>query len=58
MCGAKGARILTEINRLTQHNPPQNGEIAAPLSPLVTPARDPSSGSPPFLPAVLFLDGF
>ena len=39
MYGAKGARILTEINRLPQLNPPLNGEIAAPFSPLVTAMR-------------------
>ena len=28
MCGAEGARILTEINRLTQLIPPLNREIS------------------------------
>jgi len=37
----KGARILTEINRLTQLNPPASGEIAAlPAGNLHSPASE------------------
>lgn len=53
----KGARILTEINRLTQLIPQPNCEIAAGTSPpvcrktLLSERSEP--GSPPILPAVL-----
>jgi len=47
ICGAKGARILTEINRLTQLASPPNDENEAKFSPLVTATtcfRDPNPG--------------
>ena len=36
ICGAEGARILTEINRLTQRDFSLNGEYRSPLPTLVT----------------------
>ena len=40
MYGAKGARILTEINRLTQPDLPLNGENRGPLLTVVTAIRN------------------